>query len=79
VTPATEETSPEFVILAHKHSDFDSLVLLIIETKANSTEVFLPCMAASGALPTKSKVEKQTLVDDDGIFIEVSGTAQGPD
>ena len=27
----------------------------------------------------KSKVEKQTLVDDAGIFTEVSGTAQGPD
>jgi hypothetical protein len=27
----------------------------------------------------KIKVEKQTLVDDTGIFTEVSGTAQGPD
>jgi hypothetical protein len=27
----------------------------------------------------KSKVEKQTLVDDAGIFTEVSGTVQGPD
>jgi hypothetical protein len=27
----------------------------------------------------KSKVEMQTLVDDAGIFIEVSGTTQGPD
>jgi hypothetical protein len=27
----------------------------------------------------KSKVEMQTLVDDAGIFIEVSGTMQGPD
>jgi hypothetical protein len=27
----------------------------------------------------KSKVEMQTLVDDAGIFTEVSGTAQGPD
>jgi hypothetical protein len=27
----------------------------------------------------KSKVETQTLVDDVGIFIEVSETAQGPD
>ena len=27
----------------------------------------------------KSQVEKQTLVDDAGIFTEVSGTAQGPD
>jgi hypothetical protein len=27
----------------------------------------------------KSKVEMQTLVDDTGIFIEVSETAQGPD
>jgi hypothetical protein len=27
----------------------------------------------------KSKVEMQTLVDDTGIFIEVSGTTQGPD
>jgi hypothetical protein len=27
----------------------------------------------------KSYVEKQTLVDDAGIFTEVSGTAQGPD
>jgi hypothetical protein len=27
----------------------------------------------------KSKVEKQTLVDDAGIFTEVSGTTQGPD
>jgi hypothetical protein len=27
----------------------------------------------------KSKVEMQTLVDDTGIFTEVSGTAQGPD
>jgi hypothetical protein len=26
-----------------------------------------------------SKVEMQTLVDDAGIFTEVSGTAQGPD
>jgi hypothetical protein len=26
----------------------------------------------------KSKVEMQTLVDDVGIFIEVSGTTQGP-
>jgi hypothetical protein len=25
----------------------------------------------------KSKVEMQTLVDDDGIFTEVSGTTQG--
>jgi hypothetical protein len=27
----------------------------------------------------KSKVEMQTLVDDAGIFTEVSGTAQGSD
>jgi hypothetical protein len=27
----------------------------------------------------KSKVEMQTLVDDTGIFIEVSGTTQGSD
>jgi hypothetical protein len=27
----------------------------------------------------KSKVETQTLVDDIGIFTEVSGTTQGPD
>jgi hypothetical protein len=27
----------------------------------------------------KSKVEMQTLVDDAGIFTEVSGTTQGPD
>jgi hypothetical protein len=27
----------------------------------------------------KSKVEMQTLVDDAGIFTEVSGTKQGPD
>jgi hypothetical protein len=27
----------------------------------------------------KSKVEMQTLVDAAGIFIEVSGTMQGPD
>jgi hypothetical protein len=27
----------------------------------------------------KSKVEKQTLVEDAGIFTEVSGTTQGPD
>jgi hypothetical protein len=27
----------------------------------------------------KSKVEMQTLMDDAGIFTEVSGTAQGPD
>ena len=27
----------------------------------------------------KSEVEMQTLVDDAGIFTEVSGTAQGPD
>jgi hypothetical protein len=27
----------------------------------------------------KSKVELQTLVDDTGIFIEVSETTQGPD
>jgi hypothetical protein len=27
----------------------------------------------------KTKVEKQTLVDDAGIFTEVSGTAQGSD
>jgi hypothetical protein len=27
----------------------------------------------------KSEVEMQTLVDDDGIFAEVSRTAQGPD
>jgi hypothetical protein len=27
----------------------------------------------------KSKVEMQTLVDDAGIFTEVSGTMQGPD
>jgi hypothetical protein len=27
----------------------------------------------------KSKVEMQTLMDDVGIFIEVSGTTQGPD
>jgi hypothetical protein len=27
----------------------------------------------------KSKVEMQTLVDDTGIFTEVSGTTQGPD
>jgi hypothetical protein len=27
----------------------------------------------------KSKVEMQTLVDDVGIFIEVSETTQGPD
>jgi hypothetical protein len=27
----------------------------------------------------KSKVEMQTLVDDAGIFIKVSGTMQGPD
>jgi hypothetical protein len=27
----------------------------------------------------KEKVEMQTLVDDASIFIEVSGTAQGPD
>jgi hypothetical protein len=27
----------------------------------------------------KSKVEMQTLVDDTGIFTEVSGTEQGPD
>jgi hypothetical protein len=27
----------------------------------------------------KSKVEIQTLVDDVGIFTEVSGTTQGPD
>jgi hypothetical protein len=27
----------------------------------------------------KSKVEMQTLVDDANIFIEVSGTTQGPD
>jgi hypothetical protein len=27
----------------------------------------------------KSKVEIQTLVDDAGIFTEVSGTTQGPD
>jgi hypothetical protein len=27
----------------------------------------------------KSKVEMQTLVDDIGIFTEVSGTTQGPD
>ena len=26
-----------------------------------------------------NKVEMQTLVDDAGIFTEVSGTAQGPD
>jgi hypothetical protein len=26
-----------------------------------------------------SKVEMQTLVDDTGIFIKVSGTTQGPD
>jgi hypothetical protein len=26
----------------------------------------------------KEKVEMQTLVDDTGIFTEVSGTAQGP-
>jgi hypothetical protein len=51
-TPATEETSLEFIIFAHKCPDLDSLALLIVETKANSTEVFLPCMAASGALPT---------------------------
>jgi hypothetical protein len=27
----------------------------------------------------KCKVEMQTLVDDTGIFTEVSGTTQGPD
>jgi hypothetical protein len=27
----------------------------------------------------KSKVEMQTIVDDAGIFTEVSGTMQGPD
>jgi hypothetical protein len=27
----------------------------------------------------KSKVEKQTLVDDADVFTEVSGTTQGPD
>jgi hypothetical protein len=27
----------------------------------------------------KSKVEMQTLVDDTGVFTEVSGTTQGPD
>jgi hypothetical protein len=27
----------------------------------------------------KSKVEMQTIVDDAGIFTEVSGTTQGPD
>ena len=27
----------------------------------------------------KSKVEMQTLMDDVGIFTEVSGTTQGPD
>jgi hypothetical protein len=27
----------------------------------------------------KSKVEMQTLVDDAGIFTELSGTTQGPD
>jgi hypothetical protein len=27
----------------------------------------------------KNNVEMQTLVDDAGIFTEVSGTAQGPD
>jgi hypothetical protein len=27
----------------------------------------------------KRKVEMQTLVDDTGIFTEVSGTVQGPD
>jgi hypothetical protein len=27
----------------------------------------------------KDKVEMQTLMDDAGIFTEVSGTAQGPD
>jgi hypothetical protein len=27
----------------------------------------------------KSKVEMQTLMDDAGIFTEVSGTTQGPD
>jgi hypothetical protein len=27
----------------------------------------------------KSKVEMQTLVDDDGIFTDVSGTTQGSD
>jgi hypothetical protein len=27
----------------------------------------------------KEKVEMQTLIDDAGIFTEVSGTAQGPD
>jgi hypothetical protein len=27
----------------------------------------------------KDQVEKQTLVDDAGIFTEVSGTTQGPD
>jgi hypothetical protein len=27
----------------------------------------------------KSKIEMQTLVDDAGIFTEVSGTTQGPD
>jgi hypothetical protein len=36
----------------HKRADLDSLALHMAETKANSTEVFLPCMAASGALPT---------------------------
>jgi hypothetical protein len=49
---ATEETSPEFVIIVHKRPDLDSLALHMAETKANSTDVFLPCMAASGALPT---------------------------
>jgi hypothetical protein len=28
---------------------------------------------------SKTKVEKQTFVDDTGIFTEVSRTAQGPD
>jgi hypothetical protein len=49
---ATEETSPEFVIIVHKRPDLDSLALHMAETKANSTEVFLLCVAASGALPT---------------------------
>jgi hypothetical protein len=30
-------------------------------------------------LKLKSKVEMQTLMDDTGIFTEVSRTAQGPD
>jgi hypothetical protein len=51
-TLATVETSSEFIILAHKRSDFDSLALFVVETKANTTEVFLSRMATSGALPT---------------------------